>query len=157
MQTDYQDQDRRYREQYKLFGADRLREYILAEEDARLGRERFEVGGETYYVYSSSWAEERVRILRASDGDCVELYKDLDISVTPTSTSGHVAALRQWQIRHGIIVGREPQEGDLWDVTFEGVLTKRCVVRDGRFVNVSDTDRTYPFSHTFITSKEFVA
>ena len=54
-------------------------------------------------------------------------------------------------------VEREPQEGELWDVVFEDVLTKRCVVRNGYFVNVRDTDITYPFSHPFITSKEFVA
>lgn len=132
-----------------------IREAYLAEEDERLGRERFEVNGETYYVYPSSWAEDRVRILWASDGESEELYKDLNIPDTPTP--GHVVALRQWQIKHGISVEREPQEGELWDVIFEGVLTKRCVVRDGRFVNVRDTDTAYPFSHTSITSKEFVA
>ena len=54
-------------------------------------------------------------------------------------------------------VEREPKDGELWDVTFEDVLTKRCVVRNGSFVNVRDTDITYPFSHTSITSKAFVS
>ena len=129
-----------------------LAAYYRKREDARLGRESFEVDGELFYVYVDKSRSAPVMVVKASNGASFFAYGDESFSEPPNP---FYTAYNMWFEAHK--PPKEPQEGEIWDIEMSNIAPWRCVVRDGWFVPVNpNCAPPYALDDKGIVRKEFV-